>query len=365
MDPAADLVRRGEQGDPEAQFALGQHYAGQNNIRLARGWLARAAKAGHLAAARELAIHLLICEPIMQRDGLQIIETAAHSGDARAAYICGLLNAQSGTLENRWEGAIAALRDAAARGLPGADAELELLTGTAKNGAPGETLDAAGFAASLSVEEMSATPRICAIRNYLRPALCDWLMEAGQPCLTRASVYDPATGGSRIASARSNSHLTYNAIDANFIIMLIRDRVAAMTGRPLTSLEPTALLHYDPGEEFAPHFDFLQPANPAYAREIAEHGQRVATVLIYLNEDYDGGETEFLELGLRHRGCKGDALLFWNVDAAGAPELRSFHAGRPPTRGEKWLLSQWVRGPAARGTGHHPAPHHGLRRPPG
>jgi prolyl 4-hydroxylase len=69
----------------------------------------------------------------------------------------------------------------------------------------------------------------------------------------------------------------------------------------------------------------------------------VFTVLVYLNDDLEGGETEFLQLGLRHRGRKGDALMFRNVDAEGQPDRRTLHAGRPPTQGEKWLLSVWIR----------------------
>ena len=64
---------------------------------------------------------------------------------------------------------------------------------------------------------------------------------------------------------------------------------------------------------------------------------------MYLNDDYEGGETEFPAIGLRYRGRRGDALLFANVDIVGNPDRRSIHAGLPPTRGEKWLLSQWIR----------------------
>jgi hypothetical protein len=45
----------------------------------------------------------------------------------------------------------------------------------------------------------------------------------------------------------------------------------------------------------------------------------------------------------RYRGRKGDAIFFWNVDPSGAPDKRTYHAGLAPTRGEKWLLSQWIR----------------------
>jgi hypothetical protein len=72
-------------------------------------------------------------------------------------------------------------------------------------------------------------------------------------------------------------------------------------------------------------------------------GQRATTVLIYLNEGYEGGETEFPELDWRFKGKPGDALVFWNLTPAGEPDQRTQHAGLPPTSGEKWLYSKWVR----------------------
>jgi hypothetical protein len=97
------------------------------------------------------------------------------------------------------------------------------------------------------------------------------------------------------------------------------------------------------GQEFLPHFDFLNPDFPGHARDLARSGQRIATFLVYLNEGYEGGETEFPKLGWRYKGRTGDALLFRNLDAAGEPDRQTFHAGLPPTQGEKWLLSQWLR----------------------
>jgi len=72
-------------------------------------------------------------------------------------------------------------------------------------------------------------------------------------------------------------------------------------------------------------------------------GQRVATFLVYLNDGYEGGETSFPRLDYRFKGATGDALVFANVEPNGAPDPRTMHAGTPTTRGEKWLLSQWIR----------------------
>ena len=119
--------------------------------------------------------------------------------------------------------------------------------------------------------------------------------------------------------------------------------LAAALGAPQAMLEPFAVLNYAPGEEYGEHVDYLDPAIPAYAAELAQRGQRVATCLLYLNDDFEGGETEFTKLGLSFKGRKGDALFFFSADSSGRPDPRTVHAGRTPTSGEKWLLSQFFR----------------------
>jgi len=341
--PAQDLLSRGEAGDIDAQIALGRAYEAENNVRLARGWFSRAAKAGSTEAMRALAVNLLSRQPIVERDGVGMIQMAAHRGDAQAAYICGLLAAQDRNLQNRWEIALACLGDATERGLPGAGKELSLITGRDGAHTASTAFDIGAFTSALPLEEISASPRLSILRRCLRADMCDWLMAQCRPRLERAPVYDPVTGGSRIEGARSNSQVTMDVLNSNFVVMLLRERIAASVGLPTTSLEVTSILRYKVGEEFTPHFDFFDSDTVGYSREVAERGQRIATVLVYLNEDFEGGETEFPKINLSHRGRKGDALLFWNVDASGRPDPATFHAGRPPTRGEKWVVSQWLR----------------------
>jgi len=79
------------------------------------------------------------------------------------------------------------------------------------------------------------------------------------------------------------------------------------------------------------------------SQQIAQDGQRIFTFLIYLNEGFEGGETDFPLIGLRHQGRIGDALFFWNVKPTGAVDRDTLHAGLPPATGQKWLFSQWVR----------------------
>ncbi|HRK95726.1 MAG TPA: 2OG-Fe(II) oxygenase, partial [Rhodospirillales bacterium] len=106
-------------------------------------------------------------------------------------------------------------------------------------------------------------------------------------------------------------------------------------------------LRYLPGEEYKPHYDFIRPWGPeaaSFAAELAEMGQRAATVLVYLNEGYEGGETVFTRLGLTFKGAAGDALIFWNVSPSGELERDSMHAGAPVAAGRPRRIAPTGRG---------------------
>jgi prolyl 4-hydroxylase len=190
---------------------------------------------------------------------------------------------------------------------------------------------------------LSASPRIATVEAMAAPELCDWLIERARNRLGPAEVYDHETGRQRIESVRTNSACYFPWEDSDLLFLALRTRMAVAAELPLSALETTAILHYTVGQEFLPHFDFLDVNKPGHAKDIAERGQRVLTFLISLNDDYDGGETEFPVLGKRWKGHKGSALFFWNVDTDGTVDTRTRHAGLPPARGEKWLLSQWMR----------------------
>jgi predicted 2-oxoglutarate/Fe(II)-dependent dioxygenase YbiX len=152
------------------------------------------------------------------------------------------------------------------------------------------------------------------------------------------------SGAFTVDAGRSNSVAGSNALQPDLVLQLANLRIAAAIGEPLSHQEPTNFLHYARGQEYAPHFDFFTQAEEVgFAHEFRTIGQRVATVLVYLNDGYEGGETEFPKLGWRFKGNTGDALIFWNLSATGEREMDSLHAGRPVTKGEKWLLSKWVR----------------------
>jgi prolyl 4-hydroxylase len=183
-------------------------------------------------------------------------------------------------------------------------------------------------------------PRVRVFEGFASADECDWLTERCHNALERAKVYGVSTDKAQVGDTRTNSEADFVFDASDVVLSLIRDRIAHATAAPVEHFEVAKLLHYNPGEAFSRHGDFF---HAWMTEEIEARGQRVATFLIYLNDDYDGGETEFVEVGYKFKGRKGDALLFINVDREGVGDPMSLHAGQPTTRGEKWVLSQWIR----------------------
>lgn len=190
---------------------------------------------------------------------------------------------------------------------------------------------------------LSDSPRIGTAKAYLSPQICDWLIRLGRPHLDQAQIQDPQTGELRYVTGRTNRAAVLSPERGDLVLAFVRARIAALADLPVQALEPTQVLHYEVGQEFAAHQDYLDVSFPGYAADVEKHGQRVMTVLVYLNDDFEGGHTAFPLLDLRYKGRKGDAIAFWNLADDGTPQPRTLHIGTAPTRGEKWLLSQWIR----------------------
>jgi len=179
--------------------------------------------------------------------------------------------------------------------------------------------------------------------SFIPARICQWLIDHSRDRLQRALVYD-AVGRREIEDhTRTNTCASFDLMDSEVVHLLMQQRMAAASEMPLHCMEANAILHYSVGEQITNHFDFVNPKMPNYAQEIEQNGQRVFTFLVYLNDDYDGGETEFPKLEIAHKGGCGDGLCFSNALDNGEPDLRTVHAGRPTRSGEKWVVSQFIR----------------------
>ncbi len=296
-------------------------------------------------AAAEAERILTSGQPDALERGGQRVKEAAELGSPQALTRLAHFMA-AGVLEKAdWDGAIDRLQSAAELDWTPALNELRVL-GRGAGATPGELrthVDIRAWIAPKPTHSVNDAPRIRTIEAFMSAEECAWMIARGQPKLARAPVYDNATRGSQVVSARSNTAAGFSLLDMDIVTVFLRTRMANTIGLPNEWFEPPAVLHYSPGEEFTPHFDFLNPSVPGQAAELRRGGQRIATFLTYLNDGYEGGETDFPRLGYRFKGRQGDAIVFANIDPSGAPDQRAMHAGLPPTSGEKWLLSQWIR----------------------
>jgi len=266
-------------------------------------------------------------------EGLRSIQAAAQQGSADAEYLLAVLHCSDVGLPVDLKASLDHLQRAAERGHRLAQTELAALAGV-------------NVAAWLEVPAgtmLSPDPRIAAVKGFLSPQLCDWMVRLGRPHLTRAEIYDRETGGLKSDNMRSNSAAPLMLGRTDTVLGFLRARIAALAEVRVLALEPSQILHYAVGEQFGAHHDFLDVRFPGLAKDVALNGQRGLTLLIYLNDDYEGGETAFPLLGRAYRGARGDALVFWNITEDGAADFRTQHVGTAPRRGEKWLFSQWIR----------------------
>ena len=349
--------------DPHALYQSALALFGQGRYAEGAQQLGQAAQAGHLSAMSLLGAQLLSGRAIAPDPvaGIRMIMAAAERGGGYACAQAGALCAAGASGSADWPRALDYLQRAAELGFTPAQEQLRLLAGgggEAGNGARHSDWGRLRRAVSLDAWRKTPEPRVLSeaplIRAYdqvFPPEVCDWIIARGRGRLAPAQVFDSVTGGAMRHADRRNSAAEFIIADVDLVLLAVRERLAAAAGLDVANMEGPQLLHYAIGETFAPHHDFLDAEKEGYARDIAFRGQRVATCLIYLNEDLEGGETDFPLLGLRHRGRRGDVLVFMNVDAEGQPDPRTQHAGLPPTAGEKWVLSQWVRNRPPPGAG--------------
>jgi prolyl 4-hydroxylase len=326
---ALELLHGAAQGgDPTAMTMLG--------ARLVRGagapyqpeagarWLVRAGENGG-AASRRLASALVAAGVGVPRDveaALDGLLAAALLGDGSARGQLAALTSDEGLAAKlSGQGAVSANTLTRAR----------------------RAVDTAAWTTPPPVEVIRDSPSVTVFRRFLSPVACAWIREAAGARLEQVAVKGADGGGDRSMDLRTASGAGFGVLNSDVVMALVRARTAAAAEIPVANFEPPNVLHYEPGQRYEPHFDFFNTAIPHLAQAVETGGQRVSTALIYLNDDYEGGETDFPELGFRFRGGTGDALIFSNVDAAGQGDPRTVHAGLPPTSGRKWLLSQWIR----------------------
>lgn len=203
----------------------------------------------------------------------------------------------------------------------------------------GETVLSCGDR-EVSVVASMRSPRVVVLGGFLSHAECDELTELARVRLARSETVQLDTGGSEVNEARTSEGMFFNRGE-NEVCQRIEARIAAMLEWPVENGEGVQVLRYKPGAQYRPHYDYFDPAQPGTPSILKRGGQRVATVVMYLNTPGRGGATTFPDVHFEASPVKGNAVFF-SYDRP-HPMTRSLHGGAPVIEGEKWVATKWLR----------------------
>ncbi len=291
------------------------------------GLLSRAADAGDVDALMQLAVWHLVGDPV-PRDlvgARALLRRAVSIGHVDAALIEVALTANGSGGVPDWAAALGLLR-AAALADPVAGGQLKLLDAM--------KIDADGHPLVLPEPQMlGAGSGIMRFPRLFTPEECAHVATVAADLLEPARVIDSRTGRWIAHPVRTAEDAAIGPTREDLVVQALNRRIAAMSGTEAGQGESLAILRYRPGQQFRLHSDTLP----------STRNQRVATVLVYLNEGFEGGRTTFPAYRLDITPRAGDAIVFRNVDSNGAPDPTKRHSGEPVLRGTKWLATRWIR----------------------
>lgn len=270
-----------------------------------------------------------IAGDVIRRDlnaARELLGRAAAAGHRDSALLHASFLASGVGGPDQWPEALSALSALAPKEYR-AGAQIDLLGAMA--------LDSNGFPATPpAVRQLSTAPYVLCSEGFMTGAECAYLRGSLEHSLQPSLVVDPSSGRMIAHPVRRSDFAVFGVHSEDLVVNALNRRIAALSGTTLGQGEPLQLLRYRSGGEYRAHMDALPPAEP---------NQRILTVLVYLSDGYEGGETSFPRTGLSFRGKTGDALLFRNVAADGSPDPLALHAGMPVSRGEKLIASRWIR----------------------
>jgi len=183
-------------------------------------------------------------------------------------------------------------------------------------------------------------PCVRVFGGLLDAAECDELVALASARLARSETVAQDTGGSEVNAARTSEGMFF-ARGETALVARIEARIAALLQWPVENGEGLQILRYRPGAEYKPHYDYFDPAQPGTASVLRRGGQRLASLVIYLNTPLRGGATTFPDVGLEVMPARGNAVFFSYERPH--PDTRTLHSGAPVLEGEKWVATKWLR----------------------
>ncbi|MDP9045990.1 MAG: 2OG-Fe(II) oxygenase [Pseudomonadota bacterium] len=183
-------------------------------------------------------------------------------------------------------------------------------------------------------------PRVVVFGGLLSDEECEQMIALADKRLARSETVQTDTGASEVNDARTSQGMFFERGE-HAVVARIEARMAALLNWPLENGEGLQVLRYGPGAEYKPHYDYFDPAHSGTPVILKRGGQRVASLVCYLNTPASGGETVFPDLHLDVAPVRGNAVFF-SYDRP-HPVTRTLHGGAPVQQGEKWVATKWLR----------------------
>jgi prolyl 4-hydroxylase len=183
-------------------------------------------------------------------------------------------------------------------------------------------------------------PRVVVFGSLLSDDECEALIALAKPRLARSLTVETKTGGEEVNQDRTSNGMFFQRAE-NDLVRRIEARIAHLLNWPEENGEGLQVLHYGPGTEYKPHYDYFDPAQPGTPTILKRGGQRVGTLIMYLAEPAKGGGTVFPDVHLEVAPKRGNAVFFSYERPH--PSTRTLHGGSPVLAGEKWIATKWLR----------------------
>ena len=177
--------------------------------------------------------------------------------------------------------------------------------------------------------------------DMLTDKQCDEIISLAKPLIRPSTVI--GEGGMNVPDKEyRTSHNTFLSRDIK-VVKDIYNKLSKLIGIDPDHFEQLQVVRYEPTQQYKPHWDACWEEHKC-GEFMKMGGQRYATFLLYLNDDFTGGETEFPYRNIKVKPEKGKAVLFFNLEKDNKTKLEnSFHGGLPPKKGKKWLCNVWIR----------------------
>ncbi|MBG9585948.1 2OG-Fe(II) oxygenase [Cytobacillus firmus] len=177
-----------------------------------------------------------------------------------------------------------------------------------------------------------AEPLIVVLGNVLSDEECDQLIQQSKDRMQRSKVANSL----EVDELRTSSS-TFFEEGENELVARIEKRVSQIMNIPVEHGEGLQILNYKIGQEYKAHFDFFSSTSKAASNP------RISTLVMYLNDVEQGGETYFPKLNLSVSPQKGMAVYFeYFYNDQNLNDL-TLHGGAPVVIGDKWAATQWMR----------------------